>query len=93
MVFGIIVVVVACHAQIIGALYNFRSRDVLRLALRSVRHSPKASIGVAAITIASIGVASVGSEIALMALGSVLGALLLNNAQSLTTDIEEKYIA
>lgn len=88
-----IVAVVAMHALVIGSLYNFRARDVLRLALRCVRHSPRASIGVAAITIASIGVVAVGSEIALLALGSILAALLLNNAQSLTSDIEENYIA
>jgi len=87
------VTVVALHALLIASLYNFRTRDVLRLALSCVRISPRATIGVAAITIASAGVVAVGSEIALFALGSVLAALLLNNAQSLTIAIEEKYIA
>jgi len=87
------VTVVALHALLIASLYNFRTRDVLRLALICVRISPRATIGVAAITIASAGVVAVGSEIALFALGSVLAALLLNNALSLTIAIEEKYIA
>jgi uncharacterized membrane protein YesL len=89
----ILIAVIACHGLVIGSLYNFRARDVLRLALRCLRHSPKATIGVAALVIASIGVAVVGTEIALIALGSILAALLLNNATSLTQDIEEKYIA
>lgn len=88
-----IVAVVAMHALIIGSLYNFRARDVLRLALHCVRHAPRATIGVAAIAIASIGVVGVVSEIALIALGSILAALLSNNSQSLTADIEENYIA
>ena len=88
-----LIAVIACHALVIGSLYNFRARDVLRLALRCVRHCPKATVGVAAIVIASIGVAVVGTEIAVIALGSILAALLLNNATSLTQDIEEKYIA
>ncbi|TFD92668.1 DUF624 domain-containing protein [Cryobacterium lactosi] len=88
-----LVAVVALHALIIGSLYNFRARDVLRLALRCVREAPRATLGAAAITIASIGVVSVGSEVALIALGSILAAVLLNNAKPMTTLIEEKYIA
>ncbi|WP_104127727.1 DUF624 domain-containing protein [Cryobacterium sp. Y57] len=88
-----IVAAVALHALAIGSLYNFRARDVLRLALRYLLHSPRATIGVAAIVIASIGIVAVGSEIALIALGSIFAALLVNNAQALNADIEENYIA
>ena len=87
------VTVIALHALVIASLYNFRTRDLLRLALVCVRSSPRATVGAAAIAIMSAGVVAVGSEIALIALGSVLAALLLNNAQSLTIAIEEKYIA
>lgn len=85
--------VAALHALVISSLYNFRTRDVLRLSLRLLRSSPRATIGAAAIVISGAGVVGLGSEIALVALGSILGALVLHNAQTLTTDVEEKYIA
>ncbi|GAA3295871.1 DUF624 domain-containing protein [Arthrobacter citreus] len=85
--------VAALHAMVINSLYNFRTRDILRLALRLVRSSPRATIGAAAIVIAGAGVVGVGSEIALIAIASIAAALVLQNAQTLTTDIEEKYIA
>lgn len=89
----VLVAVTALHALVIGSLYNFRTRDILRLALLLVRSSPRATLGAAAIVIASAGIVAVGSEIALIALGSIVAALVLNNAHTLTADIEEKYIA
>ncbi|MBG6238518.1 putative membrane protein YesL [Mycetocola sp. CAN_C7] len=89
----VLVAVTALHALVIGSLYNFRTRDTLRLALRLVRSSPRATIGAAALVIASSGVVAVGSEIALFALASIVGALVLQNAHPMTADIEEKYIA
>lgn len=85
--------VTALHALVIGSLYNFRTRDILRLALRLIRSSPRATVGAAAIVITGAGVVAVGSEIALFALGSIMAALVLQNAHTLTIDIEEKYIA
>ncbi|WAP51514.1 hypothetical protein OL239_17180 [Arthrobacter sp. ATA002] len=85
--------VTALHALVISSLYNFRTRDILRLALRLVRSSPRATIGAAAIVITSAGIVGAGSEIALFALGSIMAAMVLQNAHTLTIDIEEKYIA
>lgn len=89
----LLVAVAALHAMVINSLYNFRTRDVLRLALRLLRSSPRATIGAAAIVIAGAGVVGVGSEIALIAIASIAAALVLQNAHTLTADIEEKYIA
>lgn len=89
----LLVAVAALHAMVIDSLYNFRTRDILRLALRLVRFSPRATVGAAAIVIAGAGVVGVGSELALIALASVVAALVLQNAAALTADIEEKYIA
>lgn len=89
----LLVAVAALHAMVINSLYNFRTRDILRLALRLVRFSPRATVGAAAIVIAGAGVVGVGSELALIALASVVAALVLQNAAALTADIEEKYIA
>lgn len=89
----LLVAVAALHAMVIDSLYNFRTRDILRLALRLVRFSPRATVGAAAIVIAGAGVVGVGSELALIALASVVAALVLQNAAALTADVEEKYIA
>ena len=89
----LLVAVAALHAMVINSLYNFRTRDILRLAFRLVRSSHRATIGAAAIVIACAGVVGVGSELALIALASIVAAVVLQNAHTLTTDIEEKYIA
>lgn len=89
----VLVAVAALHALVISSLYNFRTRDILRLSLRLLRFSPRASIGAAAIVIASAGIVAVGSEIALIALGSIVAAIVLQNAHTLTANIEENYIA
>lgn len=85
--------VTALHAMVISSLYNFRAGDTLRLALRLVRTSPRATIGAAAIVITGAGVVAVGSELFLLALASIVAAVVLQNASTLTADIEEKYIA
>ena len=89
----LLVAVTALHALVISSLYNFRARDTLRLALRLGRTSPRATIGAAAIVIAGAGVVGVGSELGLVALASVVAALVLENAHALIADLEEKYIA
>ena len=85
--------VIAIHALVISSFYNFRTIDVFRLAVRSLRRCRRASIGAAAMTIAGAGVVAAGTEVVLLGLCSLIAALILSNGQPLIKEIQEKYLA
>ncbi|MCG5436185.1 DUF624 domain-containing protein [Micromonospora foliorum] len=68
---GVGVTLCAANALVITSLFDFRTRDVLRLAVHFLLRTPGVSVGNALLLAAAAGITAVFSEAVLMLLASV----------------------
>lgn len=87
------VAVTVLHALVLTALFDLRTRDLLRLAWRHAAGSPRVTLGAVSLAVLALGVVAVGSDWVLALTGSLFALLLLHNAAPMTADVEENHTA
>lgn len=83
----------AANALVITSLFEFRARDVARLAAYFLTRSPRATLANACLLIVAAGITLLGSEAVLALLASALAALLLVNSKPVITEVRERFTA
>ncbi|AVT28251.1 hypothetical protein C6361_00640 [Plantactinospora sp. BC1] len=81
------------HALVITSLFSFRVRDVARLAMHFLGHTPGVTLGNLCLLVVMAGVVWVTSEAVLGLLGSVLTLALLRNCRPLIAKVEKEFTA
>jgi uncharacterized membrane protein YesL len=81
------------NALVITSLFTFRIRDVARLALYFLAHTPGVTLGNACLLVVAAGVTVVSSEAVLGLLGSVLVLALLRTCRPLVSKVEKEFTA
>ncbi|MCZ7374800.1 DUF624 domain-containing protein [Micromonospora sp. WMMC250] len=81
----------AANALVITSLFDFRTRDVLRLAVHFLVRTPAVTVGTALLLAAATGVTAVFSEAVLAMLGSVLVLALLRVADPMVDLIRKEF--
>ncbi|WUR57427.1 DUF624 domain-containing protein [Micromonospora chokoriensis] len=81
----------AANALVITSLFDFRTRDVLRLAVHFLVRTPGVTVGTALLLAAAIGVTAVFSEAVLAMLGSVLVLALLRVGDPMVDLIRKEF--
>ncbi|SCF11130.1 DUF624 domain-containing protein [Micromonospora chokoriensis] len=81
----------AANALVITSLFDFRTRDVLRLAVHFLVRTPGVTVGTALLLAAATGVTAVLSEAVLAMLGSVLVLALLRVADPMVDLIRKEF--
>ncbi|MEV4492484.1 DUF624 domain-containing protein [Micromonospora coxensis] len=90
---GVAVALGSANALVITALFTFRTRDVLRLALHFLVRTPGVTLGTAALLAAAAGITAVASDAVLALLGSVLVLALLHIAEPMVDTIRKDFTA
>ncbi|MGW3888035.1 DUF624 domain-containing protein [Micromonospora chokoriensis] len=81
----------AANALVITSLFDFRTRDVLRLAVHFLVRTPGVTVGTALLLAAATGVTAVFSEAVLAMLGSVLVLALLRVGDPMVDLIRKEF--
>ncbi|MEV1159009.1 YesL family protein [Micromonospora chokoriensis] len=81
----------ASNALVITSLFDFRTRDVLRLAVHFLVRTPGVTVGTALLLAAATGVTAVFSEAVLAMLGSVLVLALLRVGDPMVDLIRKEF--
>ncbi|MEU7656160.1 YesL family protein [Micromonospora taraxaci] len=81
----------AANALVITSLFDFRTRDVLRLAVHFLVRTPGVTVGTALLLAAATGVTAVFSEAVLTMLGSVLVLALLRVGDPMVDLIRKEF--
>ncbi|MBX6385025.1 MAG: hypothetical protein IRZ07_18990 [Microbispora sp.] len=79
------------NALVITSLFEFRARDVARLAAYFLFSAPRVALGNACLLIVAGGVTLVATEAALALLASVFAAALLLNSRPMITEVRERF--
>ncbi|MEV4656993.1 hypothetical protein [Micromonospora sp. NPDC049301] len=83
----------AANALVITSLFDFRTRDVLRLAVHFLVRTPGVTVGNALLLAAAAGITAVFSEAVLVMLGSVLVLAFLRTADPMIHLIRKEFTA
>lgn len=83
----------AANALVITSLFEFRARDVARLAVYFLTRSPRVTLANACLLIVAAGITLLASEAVLALLASVLAALLLVNSRPVIREVRESFTA
>jgi uncharacterized membrane protein YesL len=86
-------VLIAVTALVIVSLFEFRPRDVLRLAVHFTAGRPAVTLGTAGLLLAAAAVTLLASEAVLLLLASVFAAALLTVTRPMITGITERFVA
>ncbi|WP_422769908.1 DUF624 domain-containing protein [Plantactinospora sp. WMMC1484] len=81
------------NALVITSLFRFRVRDVARLALHFLGHTPGVTLGTLSLLVLAAGVVWVTSEAVLGLLGSVVVLALVRNCRPLIGKVKEEFTA
>jgi uncharacterized membrane protein YesL len=81
----------AANALVITSLFDFRTRDVLRLAVHFLVRTPGVTVGTALLLAAATGVTAVFSDAVLAMLGSVLVLALLRVGDPMVDLIRKEF--
>ncbi|MET8203998.1 YesL family protein [Micromonospora taraxaci] len=88
---AVAVTLCAANALVITSLFDFRTRDVLRLAVHFLVRTPGVTVGTALLLAAATGVTAVFSEAVLAMLGSVLVLALLRVGDPMVDLIRKEF--
>ncbi|MGW4681191.1 DUF624 domain-containing protein [Micromonospora taraxaci] len=88
---AVAVTLCAANALVITSLFDFRTRDVLRLAVHFLVRTPGVTVGTALLLAAATGVIAVFSEAVLAMLGSVLVLALLRVGDPMVDLIRKEF--
>ncbi|GAA1502684.1 DUF624 domain-containing protein [Sphaerisporangium rubeum] len=81
------------NAVVIMSLFDFRARDVSRLAAYFLTRSPGAAIGNAGLLVAAVALTLVATEAATALLVPVFAAVLLSNGRTMIAEIRDRFTA
>lgn len=81
------------NALVIVSLFEFRGRDVARLAAYFLFRTPRVTLGVLCLLIVAAGLTVVATEAALALLASVFAAFLLLIARPMIDEVRERFTA
>ncbi|MBQ1019770.1 DUF624 domain-containing protein [Micromonospora sp. D93] len=90
---GVAVTLCAANALVITSLFDFRTRDVLRLAVHFVVRTPGVPVGNALLLAAATGIIAVFSEAVLMLLASIAVLAFLRVSEPMIHLIRKEFIA
>lgn len=90
---GVAVTLGAANALVIASLSDFRTRDVLRLAVHFLVRTPGVTLGNALLLAAAAGVTAVFSEAVLMLLASTAALAVLRVGDPMITLIRKEFTA
>lgn len=79
------------NALVITSLFEFRARDVARLAAYFLFSAPRVALGNACLLVVAAGVTLVATEAALALLGSVFAGALLLNSRPVVAEVTERF--
>ncbi|MEU8270661.1 DUF624 domain-containing protein [Sphaerisporangium sp. NPDC049002] len=79
------------NALVITSLFEFRARDVARLAAYFLTRSPRTALGNAALLVVAAGLTLVASEVVPALLASVLASVLLLNSRPVIAEVREAF--
>ncbi|WLS46415.1 DUF624 domain-containing protein [Micromonospora profundi] len=88
---GAAVTLCAANALVITSLFDFRTRDVLRLAVHFLVRTPGVAVGNALLLAAAAGITAVFSEVVLAMLGSIAALALLRVGDPMVRMIREEF--
>ncbi|MFF5180179.1 DUF624 domain-containing protein [Micromonospora sp. NPDC000316] len=88
---GVAVTLCAANALVITSLFDFRTRDVLRLAVHFLVRTPGVTVGNALLLAAAAGITAVLSEVVLAMLGSIAVLALLRVGDPMVRLIREEF--
>ncbi|WP_444947335.1 DUF624 domain-containing protein [Micromonospora ureilytica] len=89
---GVAVTLCAANALVITALFDFRTRDVLRLAVHFLVRTPGVPVGNALLLAAATGIIAVFSEAVLMLLASIAVLAFLRVSEPMIHLIRKEFI-
>ncbi|MBP2708534.1 hypothetical protein JOL79_32665 [Microbispora sp. RL4-1S] len=92
-VVGALAVLWTANALVITSLFEFRGRDVARLAAYFLLRTPRVALVNACLLVVAAGVTLVATEAALALLASVFASLLLLNSRPLIAEVRDTFIA
>lgn len=81
------------NALVITSLFEFRARDVARLATYFLIRSPRATLGGAGLLVVAAGVTLVASEAALALLAWAFASMLLLNGRPMIAEVRSGFTA
>ncbi|RLP88487.1 DUF624 domain-containing protein [Micromonospora sp. BL4] len=90
---GVGVVLCAANALVITSLFDFRTRDVLRLAVHFLVRTPGVTVGNALLLAAAAGITAVFSEAVLVLFGSVVVLAFLRTGDPMIHLIRKEFTA
>ncbi|SCF08333.1 Protein of unknown function, DUF624 [Micromonospora coriariae] len=90
---GVGVILCAANALVITSLFDFRTRDVLRLAVHFLVRTPGVTVGNALLLAAAAGITAVFSEAVLVMLGSVVVLAFLRTGDPMIHLIRKEFTA
>ncbi|WFE99760.1 YesL family protein [Micromonospora sp. WMMD964] len=88
---AVAVTLAAANALVITSLFDFRTRDVLRLAVHFLVRTPGVTVGTALLLAAATGVTAVFSEAVLVLLASVAALALLRVGDPMVELIRKEF--
>ncbi|MGI5520418.1 DUF624 domain-containing protein [Micromonospora sp. CA-259024] len=88
---GLGVTICAANALVITSLFDFRTRDVLRLAVHFLVRTPGVTVGNALLLAAAAGITAVFSEAVLAMLGSVAVLAFLRISDPMVHLVEKEF--
>lgn len=90
-VLGAVVLTWALHAVAIATFFNFRTRDVARLAAHYLGRFPVVSLGVVSLVVVAGAVVWVGTEVLLAVVGGVWVWFWYRGDQRLLDDVRDRF--
>lgn len=91
-VIAVVVVLWTAHAVVLASVFNFRTRDVARLAIYYVAARPLVTLGVVSLLVVSLGLVLLVSDFVLGFAASVLTFWLWRNARTMVKDVEARFL-